>query len=198
MGARPYSPFLGRFLTVDPVAGGSANDYDYDYTNGDPINETDIDGRWTWKSVFKTAATALSVVSSIAGSIPLCGVCSAVGLITGVASAGFTAATGDWKGAGMALVGTAAGVAFGGIGRLGKFTGKLGKVYNNAAKRVGGMDGAAARIATQARLKMVRINGLWRKRNPERTWGIGGIGGRLCGRTGSILGLAGWRLLNRP
>ncbi|XVV07615.1 PA14 domain-containing protein [Actinosynnema sp. CA-248983] len=43
MGARPYSPLLGRFLSVDPVEGGSANDYDY--VNGDPVNTTDLDGR---------------------------------------------------------------------------------------------------------------------------------------------------------
>nr|CEL18157.1 putative large secreted protein [Kibdelosporangium sp. MJ126-NF4]CTQ90613.1 putative large secreted protein [Kibdelosporangium sp. MJ126-NF4] len=43
MGARPYSPLLGRFLSVDPVEGGSANDYDY--VNGDPVNATDLDGR---------------------------------------------------------------------------------------------------------------------------------------------------------
>jgi RHS repeat-associated protein len=44
MGARQYSPLLGRFLEVDPVEGGSANDYDY--VNGEPINDTDLDGRW--------------------------------------------------------------------------------------------------------------------------------------------------------
>jgi RHS repeat-associated protein len=43
MGARPYSPLLGRFLSVDPIDGGSANDYDH--TAADPINTTDLDGQ---------------------------------------------------------------------------------------------------------------------------------------------------------
>lgn len=42
MGARQYSPVLGRFLEVDPVEGGSANDYDY--VSGDPLNHFDLDG----------------------------------------------------------------------------------------------------------------------------------------------------------
>ncbi len=46
MGARTYVPVLGRFLQVDPVLGGSANDYDY--VGGDPINGYDLDGRWSW------------------------------------------------------------------------------------------------------------------------------------------------------
>ncbi len=44
MGARQYEPKLGRFLSVDPVKGGSANDYDY--VNGDPVNNLDLAGLW--------------------------------------------------------------------------------------------------------------------------------------------------------
>ncbi|MGQ0744964.1 MAG: RHS repeat-associated core domain-containing protein [Acidimicrobiales bacterium] len=39
MGARLYDPTLGRFLQVDPVEGGSCNDYEY--ACGDPINNFD-------------------------------------------------------------------------------------------------------------------------------------------------------------
>jgi RHS repeat-associated protein len=42
MGARSYIPQLGRFLTPDPVPGGSANAYDY--ADQDPINMFDLGG----------------------------------------------------------------------------------------------------------------------------------------------------------
>jgi RHS repeat-associated protein len=45
MGVRSYLPSLGRFLQVDPVVGGSANDYDY--AKQDPINQFDLDGNVT-------------------------------------------------------------------------------------------------------------------------------------------------------
>jgi RHS repeat-associated protein len=57
MGARQYVPGLGRFLEVDPVEGGCANDYVY--VGGDPINELDVDGMRT-RSTAESAACAMS------------------------------------------------------------------------------------------------------------------------------------------
>jgi RHS repeat-associated protein len=54
MGARLYSPSTGRFLSVDPVYGGSANAYDY--TGGDPVNLTDVSGTaWCYRTGTWTA-----------------------------------------------------------------------------------------------------------------------------------------------
>ncbi|MFD3569595.1 DNRLRE domain-containing protein [Streptomyces sp. NPDC058667] len=49
MGVRLYNPVTGRFLSMDPVYGGSANAYEYAYA--DPRNKFDLDGRWVWVAV---------------------------------------------------------------------------------------------------------------------------------------------------
>ena len=41
MGARIYNPTIGRFLTIDPVEGGNADDYTYP---NDAINFVDLSG----------------------------------------------------------------------------------------------------------------------------------------------------------
>jgi uncharacterized protein RhaS with RHS repeats len=42
MGARVYNPYTGTFTQPDPIQGGGANAYGY--TDGDPVNETDLSG----------------------------------------------------------------------------------------------------------------------------------------------------------
>ncbi len=66
MGARQYLPALGRFLEVDPVDGGSANDYDY--VSADPINGFDLAGTWPSCRWCRKAwnATGGKVVSGVA------------------------------------------------------------------------------------------------------------------------------------
>jgi RHS repeat-associated protein len=54
MGVRLYVPAMGRFLQVDPVEGGSANNYDY--ANQDPINNFDLDGNFClWCGIRRSA-----------------------------------------------------------------------------------------------------------------------------------------------
>lgn len=45
MGARPYVPILGRFVSVDPVDGGTDNNYVYPT---DPVNSFDTNGEFFW------------------------------------------------------------------------------------------------------------------------------------------------------
>jgi RHS repeat-associated protein len=48
MGVRSYVPALGRFITPDPVLGGSANPYDY--AAQDPVNNFDLSGECSKRS----------------------------------------------------------------------------------------------------------------------------------------------------
>jgi hypothetical protein len=116
-----YDARLGwsRFLEVDPVEGGSANDYDY--VAGDPVNAFDLDGTrcfvkcgWGraargvgrgirragqaagrhWRSMAKASLFAAAVVATAACVAATAGVCAgAVGayLVGGAIGAGYEA-----------------------------------------------------------------------------------------------------------
>ncbi len=67
MGQRLYLPSTGRFLSLDPVAGGSANPYDY--CNADAVNCTDLDGTFAWKRFAGIVVAVASVASIVPGPI---------------------------------------------------------------------------------------------------------------------------------
>lgn len=62
MGARVYIPELGRFLQVDPVEGGTANNYVY---VTDPVNERDLDGKWIWIAIPVVVAIVRAVIPKL-------------------------------------------------------------------------------------------------------------------------------------
>ncbi|GAB3364202.1 polymorphic toxin-type HINT domain-containing protein [Modestobacter lapidis] len=84
MGVRLYDPATGRFWSTDPEPGGNATAYDY--CSADPVNCTDLDGRWSWSGVLKKVAVVAEVASIVPGPI---------GAASAAISAGAYAATGQ-------------------------------------------------------------------------------------------------------
>ncbi|MFB7739350.1 DNRLRE domain-containing protein [Streptomyces sp. NPDC056112] len=119
MGVRLYDPTIGRFLSVDPVPGGSANAYEYG--NGDPVNNYDLDGKSWWRKTLKWTAIGAGVVGALAcGASIVCGV--AVGAAAGAGAYAATHAgrrSWRWSGFGRAAGwGAVSGLSYGGAGRL--------------------------------------------------------------------------------
>lgn len=67
MGARVYDPATGRFLSIDPVVGGSANNYDY--ADQEPIANSDPDGNCTWGCVLMNTLKSAGRVIKKAGTV---------------------------------------------------------------------------------------------------------------------------------
>ncbi|MCX4757042.1 ricin-type beta-trefoil lectin domain protein [Kitasatospora purpeofusca] len=108
MGARLYSPALGRFLQIDPMPGGNASTYDY--CTGDPVNCTDLDGNWGMPKWLKKTVQVVAVVAEVVATV----VPGPIGAIAAVVSSVSYAATGNWeKAAEMAVTAVAATVGAG-------------------------------------------------------------------------------------
>lgn len=63
MGARPYDPAIGRFTAIDPVPGGSLNNYDY--AAQDPVNGYDLSG-----SILSAMDLGSCTIGSCGGNAP--------------------------------------------------------------------------------------------------------------------------------
>jgi hypothetical protein len=122
------------FLEVDPVEGGSCNDYDY--VCGDPVNDLDLDGRFSWRGVLKIAA----IVGGVAGAVA-CGVSVVCAVAVGAAAGAGSYAAGHAGKADFSWAGLAGSAAIGGV--LGGLS--AGGVLGRAAFRAPGI-GARSRL----------------------------------------------------
>ncbi|MEV8518148.1 Hint domain-containing protein, partial [Dactylosporangium sp. NPDC051484] len=105
--------------------------------SADPINCTDLDGKWGWGSI-KKALNTVAVVASYASMIP-----GPIGTICGVVSAVAYVATGNWKEAAWAIAGAAAAVV--GAGAAVKAA-KVAVTAVKASSKIGNFGQSAARI----------------------------------------------------
>ena len=151
MGARLYVPILGRFLTVDPIKGGTQNDYVYP---SDPVNSSDFSGTVLFfgmpisnnyrSSVSPKAVDSTPITDEQASFIPVAGVPISLKM------AWNDAKSGNWWGAAL----NAAGVF-----PMGKYLGKGGKAAMSVVKGTS----AAAKVekftASNFRSNLIRATG---------------------------------------
>lgn len=154
MGARIYIPILGRFLQVDPIEGGTDNNYVY---ATDPVNEFDLSGEGIFRDIIKAAANWIAQnattitwvgigLSLSACIIATAGICSAVGAAVSAsggvvtASESYSKGEGAWTAITKGVVSTAIDVAIGFVPffrpKVVRDFGKVNKTVNGVKKTI--------------------------------------------------------------
>jgi len=158
MGVRLYSATTGRFLSVDPVPGGSANAYDY--CNADPVNCTDLAGTFpSFASIIKAVAIVGEVASMIPGPI---GAAAA-----GISAVAYAAQGNTSKALEMGITAAAALVGAGAIVKVaaaGFVAFKAGQLAVRAGPRILRAAESAAQLPARINLSAKQAAGRWMSR----------------------------------
>jgi RHS repeat-associated protein len=157
MGVRLYHPATGRFLSADPVPGGSASAYDY--CNADPVNCTDLNGQWpSFKSVLSVVATVGEIASNIPGPI---GAAAA-----GVSAVAYAANGNTTQALIMGATAVAALVGAGAVVRVAARAVSVARAAGQAARaapRVARATRGIASAASRARAAVQRVASVFRR-----------------------------------
>lgn len=156
MGVRLYQPATGRFMSVDPVAGGSASAYDY--CSADPVNCTDLGGTWGFGSILKVVAAVGEIASNIPGPI---GAAAA-----GVSAVAYAAQGNTAKAIEMGITAAAALVGAGAVVRVAARAVNVARAAGQAVRAAPRVQRAAQGIrsaASNARAAIQRVTGVLRR-----------------------------------
>ena len=156
MGVRLYQPATGRFMSVDPVAGGSASAYDY--CSADPVNCTDLGGTWGFGSILKVVAAVGEIASNIPGPI---GAAAA-----GVSAVAYAAQGNTAKAIEMGITAAAALVGAGAVVRVAARAVSVARAAGQAvraAPRLARATQAIGSAASRARSAVQRVTSVFRR-----------------------------------
>ena len=153
MGVRLYQPATGRFMSPDPVPGGSASAYDY--CNADPVNCTDLGGTFSFGSLLNVVAAVGEVASIIPGPI---GAAAA-----GVSAVAYAAQGNTAKAIEMGITAAAALVGAGAVVRVAARAVNVARAAGQAARAAPRLARAGSTVASRARAAVARVTSTARR-----------------------------------
>lgn len=153
MGVRVYHPSTGRFLSPDPVPGGSASAYDY--CTADPINCTDLAGTFSFGGLLDAVAKVAEVASIIPGPI---GAAAA-----GVSAVAYAARGNTAKAIEMGVTAAAALVGAGAVVRVAARAVNVARAAGSAVRGGSKIARTASQVGERASAALQRVRNVVRR-----------------------------------